>query len=216
LGFVKDMSKRRQSGATVSTCVDNLGKYLLSAIQSLEGMVDAGGFRSKTITQMKEIVETMDFVKVCSTGGDSIHQRMKAKAAFISSTRGYDTIYRAWYAFTDTFREVNSSLNLNAINLMCGVEVLISMLLFKFGGLNDTWYDTPVHNPALPHTLTTEGAQDLLFRDLVDHGRERPFSDEGPEGACDRQAKAQHHGRGLHAGEDGNLLLHPIRLAGYP
>jgi hypothetical protein len=81
----------------------------------------------------------MDFQEVCVTGEHSIQKRMREKAKTTSEHRGYDAFYTAWFAFTDTFREINSSFYLNAINLMCMIEMMISQLLFKFGGTNDTW-----------------------------------------------------------------------------
>jgi hypothetical protein len=53
-GFTKDLKKRREAGLSMQDSVRNLENYVMSAIQSLEGMGKAGIFRSKTISQMQE------------------------------------------------------------------------------------------------------------------------------------------------------------------
>lgn len=53
-GFTKDLKKRREAGLSMQDSVKNLENYVMSAIQSLEGMGNAGVFRSKTISQMQE------------------------------------------------------------------------------------------------------------------------------------------------------------------
>lgn len=138
-GFLKDLKRRRQGGASVLDAIKSLHRYVNSASQSLNGTTKAGGFHSKTITQMQEICETMDFLDVCCTGEHSIKKRVKDKAGFISPFRGYDSMYVAWHAFIETFREINACFHLNSINLTCAIEILVSMMLFKFGGQNDTW-----------------------------------------------------------------------------
>ena len=137
--FSKDMHRRVEAGGSIADAVKNLDNYVLSAIQTLEGMTEAGVFRSKTISQMLDILKTLDFEEVCATGKHSIAARVREKAKHISELRAYDTVYRGWYAFVSTFSEINGSLCLNATNLMCGIELLISRMLFKFGGRNDTW-----------------------------------------------------------------------------
>jgi hypothetical protein len=64
---------------------------------------------------------------------------MAAKSAKISPHRKYDRVYRGWNAFMNTFTEINRSFYLNSANLVCVLEIMISQLLHKFGGLNDTW-----------------------------------------------------------------------------
>ena len=138
-GFMKDMKRRRECGETLAESVRSLDNYVLSAIQSLHGMGKAGVFRSKTISQMQEITETMDFVEVCATDEDSIRSTMEARRRLVSPSRGYDTVYTSWDAFTHFFSDINHSFRLNSANLVVCIELMISMLLHKFGGTNDTW-----------------------------------------------------------------------------
>jgi hypothetical protein len=138
-GFVKDLRKRRENGTSMRDSVQSLENYVLSTIQSLEGMVKAGVFRSKTISQMQEICEIMDFADVCVTGEHSIRKQVKLRSSKISPDRGYDYVYVAWDSFANFFSTMNHSLRLNPANLVCAVQMLVTRLLHKFGGTNDTW-----------------------------------------------------------------------------
>jgi len=138
-GFVKDLKKRRENGMSMDDSVRSLENYVLSTIQSLEGMVKAGCFRSKTIAQMQEICEIMDFADVCVTGDHSIHKQVKSRACRVSQDRGYDYVYVAWDSFANFFSTINHSFRLNPANLVCAVQMLVTRLLHKFGGTNDTW-----------------------------------------------------------------------------
>jgi hypothetical protein len=138
-GFTKDMKRRRECGESLAESVRSLENYVLSAIQSLHGMGKAGVFRSKTIAQMQEILDTMEFVEVCVTDDDSIRKQMEERASVVSPSRAYDSVYTSWDAFMYFFAEINNSFRLNPANLVCCVELMVSMLLHKFGGTNDTW-----------------------------------------------------------------------------
>ena len=138
-GFLKDMRHRRENGASVEDSVKSFEKYIMGVICNLHANVDGGGFRSKTISQIRFIVETLNFGEVCVLSAHSIAKRMASKSAKISPHRKYDRVYRGWNAFMNTFTEINRSFYLNSANLVCVLEIMISQLLHKFGGLNDTW-----------------------------------------------------------------------------
>lgn len=138
-GFIKDLSRRRETGTSVVDAVRSFEKYIMGVICNLHANVDGGVFRSKTVTQIRFICETLNFGEVCVLSAHSISKRIAAKAAKISTSRKYDRVYRGWHAFMNTFTEINRSFYLNSANLVCVLEIMISKLLHKFGGLNETW-----------------------------------------------------------------------------
>ena len=105
----------------------------------MDGMVSGGAFRSKTISQMKFIVDTLDFGEVCMLSESSIAKQMHHLCQKISPSRKYDRMYRAWHAFSETFSTMNRSFYLNPANLVCAIEIMVSQVLHKFGGTNETW-----------------------------------------------------------------------------
>ena len=137
--FLKDTRKRRETGMSVADAVKNMDNYIMGVIFNLRGMVDGGGFRSKTISQIKFICDTLDFGEVCVLSESSIAKRILHLSQKISPNRKYDRTYRAWHAFTETFSEMNRSFYLNPANLVCAIEIMVSQLLHKFGGTNETW-----------------------------------------------------------------------------
>lgn len=138
-GFMKDMAQRRSKGMSVDHMVANMEKYVTGAIFNLRGMVSGGGFRSKTIEQMLFICDTMEMSEVCVESDRSIRNRLLRYKARVSPMRRYDRMDCALGSLLDTFEEVNQSFYLNSANLSLLFEMMISQLLYGFGGLNDTW-----------------------------------------------------------------------------
>lgn len=138
-GFMKDMKRRRELGMPVVDMVKALDNYIMGVICNLHGMVDGGGFRSKTISQMRFICETMDFGEVCKFSESSISRRVEFLRVRGSVSRRYDCMDSVFGALLNTFQEINRSFYLNSANLVTLLEIMISKVLFGFGGLNDTW-----------------------------------------------------------------------------
>jgi hypothetical protein len=138
-GFMKDMKHRRSNGMTVEHVVTNIDKYVIGAIFNLRGMVSGGGFRSKTVEQMLFICDTMNIKEVCFQSDRSISSRLHRFRCKVASNRRYDRMDTVLGALLDTFEEINQSFYLNSANLALLFEMMISQLLYGFGGLNDTW-----------------------------------------------------------------------------
>jgi hypothetical protein len=137
--FMKDMKHRRMRGMSVDHVVANIDKYVTGAIFNLRGMVSGGGFRSKTIEQMLFICDTMNMKEICFLSERSIHARLQQFKAKVPPNRRYDRTDSVLGGLMDTFEEVNQSFYLNSANLALLFEMMISQLLYNFGGLNDTW-----------------------------------------------------------------------------
>ena len=123
--------------------------YLASVVKNLESMIECQVFRSATVTQMKNVIDLMPFEEVCTQSPSSIAATSREKCARISKVRKYDTMYRSWHCFMKVWEDMNRYFSLNAGNLLCAVEVMISQLMFKFAHTNETWSDT-VHAPTHP------------------------------------------------------------------
>lgn len=136
---MKDMKQRRIDGMSVKEMVSNMEKYVTGAIYNIRGMISGGVFRSKTIEQMLFICDTMNMAEVCSGSGSSIQKRLSRFNERVSAERGYDRMDCALGALFDAFEEINRSFYLNPANLALLFELMVSQLLYSFGGLNDTW-----------------------------------------------------------------------------
>lgn len=112
--------------------------YLGDILQKLHDSISAGVFRSDTVTQMLMIHTLLDYDEISK---NSIAVIMRTRSERIKPTRQYDSMYRAWYVFLDVWQQLNDgSFLLNAGNLVCAIEVLLSQLMFKFAGTNETWW----------------------------------------------------------------------------
>lgn len=138
-GFMKDMVYRRANGMQVPQAVESIQRYLMGVVCNLRGMIEGGGFRSKTISQMLFICDTLNMEEVCHNNDRSIFNRLKRMRAKISPNRRYDRMDCALGALLDMFQEINRSFYLNSANLAFLFEMMISQLMYNFGGLNDTW-----------------------------------------------------------------------------
>ena len=134
-----DIQVRRARGVPVLEVIRVIKDYLASIVKNLDSMIECQVFRSATVTQMKTIVDLMDFDEVCTTSRDSIAACMRERSKRISKTRRYDSMHRAWNCYMKTWEEMNRYFSLNAGNLVCAMEVMLSQLMFKFAHTNETW-----------------------------------------------------------------------------
>jgi hypothetical protein len=134
-----DIQVRRARGSPVLEVIRVIKDYLASIVKNLESMIECQVFRSATVTQMKAIVDLMDFDEVCTKSKDSIAASIAERSKRIAKPRKYDSMYRAWNCFMKTWEEMNKFFSLNAGNLVCAIEVMLSQLMFKFAHTNDTW-----------------------------------------------------------------------------
>lgn len=134
-----DIQVRRARGSPIPEVIRVIKDYLASIVKNLESMIECQVFRSATVTQMKSIVDLMDFEEVCTTSPNSIAATLREKSKRIAKPRKYDSMYRAWNCFMKTWEEMNRFFSLNAGNLVCAIEVMLSQLMFKFAHTNDTW-----------------------------------------------------------------------------
>ena len=139
-GFMKDIVYRRQGGLMpVSQAVESLQRYLMGVICNHHGMIEGGGFRSKTISQMLFICDTMNIREICHASDRSIFHRLKRVRGRLSVNRRYDRMDCSLSSLLDMFQEMNRSFYLNSANLALLFELMISHLMYNFGGINDTW-----------------------------------------------------------------------------
>jgi hypothetical protein len=89
---------------------------------------------------MKAIIDFVDFKDVCTSSDSSIQAVLKEKSQRISKYRKHDSVYRAWHTFMKIWEEMNRYFSLNAGNLTCALEIMLSQLMFKFAHTNETWY----------------------------------------------------------------------------
>ena len=135
-----EIKSRRESGATPREVASMYESYLGGVMQKLVDSINAGVFRSDTITQMLNIHMLVDFDDMCTKSKNSIASVMKERGRKITRVRRYDGMFRPWYVFLDIWEEVNNaSFLLNSGNLICAIEILISQLMYKFADTNETW-----------------------------------------------------------------------------
>lgn len=138
-GFVKDVAYRRNNGMSVDQAVDSFQRYLMGVICNHRGMIEGGTFRSKAISQMMFICDTMNIEEVCRLSDRSLFHRLRRMRARMSTNRRYDRMDCALATLLDMFQEINRSFYLNSANLAFLFELMISHLMYNFGGINDTW-----------------------------------------------------------------------------
>lgn len=134
-----DIQVRRSKGCGVQEILHIIKDYLASSMKNLESMIDCQVFRSATVTQMKSIYELTDFEDVCFKSEDSVARVMAEKSKRVHKCRRYDTTFRAWNFFMRIWEDMNIYFTLNAGNLLCALEVLLSQLMSKFAHTNETW-----------------------------------------------------------------------------
>lgn len=135
-----EIKSRREKGISPSTAASMYERYLGDVMQKLFDSIQAGVFRSDTITHMLNLHSLVDFDDVCSGDENSIADVMARCSKKIKKNRRYDGMYRAWHLFWDIWVEANNtSFLLNAGNFICAIELLLSQLMFKFAGTNESW-----------------------------------------------------------------------------
>jgi hypothetical protein len=134
-----DIQVRRSRGASVQDVLRVRRDYLASVTKNLESMIECQVFRSSTVTQMKAIIDLTPFEEVCTGSPHSIAATFQDKCKRVFAVRKYDTMYRSWHCFMKVWEDMNRFFSLNAGNLLCAVEVMLSQLMFKFAHTNDTW-----------------------------------------------------------------------------
>ena len=134
-----DIQVRRSRGATVQEILRVQKDYLASSMKNLESMIECQVFRSATVTQMKAIYDLMDFDEVCTRSEHSISKTLLQKSERIFKSRKHDSMYRAWNCYMKLWEDMNKYFTLNAGNLVCAMEVMLSQLMFKFAHTNETW-----------------------------------------------------------------------------
>jgi hypothetical protein len=138
-GFLQDIVKRRKAGMSVLDAHKSWDNYVTGVVYNHNAGVDGGWFRSKAVTQMGFIFQTLNFDEVCISGESSICKRVLRKSAKCPSDARYSRINRVLNAYLWTFTEMNSSLFLNAANLAILEELGVSHVLHMFGGTNKSW-----------------------------------------------------------------------------
>lgn len=138
-GYMKDIAYRRNNGMSVDQVVESFQRYLMGVICNHRGMIEGGAFRSKTVSQMLFICDTMNMEEVCRLSDRSIYNRLKRVRVRMSANRRYDRMDCSLATLLDMFQEINRSFYLNSANLAFLFELMISHLMYNFGGLNDTW-----------------------------------------------------------------------------
>jgi hypothetical protein len=135
-----EIKSRREKGISPAAAAAMYENYLGDSMQKLFDSIQAGVFRSDTISHMLQLHNLVDYEEICSQGENSIAAVMRERSKKIPKNRKYDGMYRAWHLFLDIWEEANNtSFLLNAGNLICAIELLISQLMFKFAGTNDSW-----------------------------------------------------------------------------
>lgn len=135
-----EIKSRREKGISPSIAATMYESYLGDVMQKLFDSIQAGVFRSDTVSHMLNLHSLVDFDDVCSKDENSIAAVMARKSKKIRKERRYDGMYCAWHAFLEIWEEANNtSFLLNAGNLICAIELLLSQLMFKFAGTNESW-----------------------------------------------------------------------------
>jgi hypothetical protein len=126
---------RRQKGASIQEVLRIVRDYLASVVKNLDSMIECQVFRSATVTQMKAVIDLMPFDDVCK----SIAATFREKRQRVTNSRKYDNMYCSWNCFMKVWEDMNKYFSLNAGNLLCAVEIMLSQLMFKFAHTNETW-----------------------------------------------------------------------------
>lgn len=134
-----DIQIRRSKGASIQEILRVERDYLASSMKNLESMIECQVFRSATVTQMKAIHEMIDFDEVCTASEHSVRNVLRAKSQRLYRSRKHDAMFKAWNCFMRIWEDMNIYFTLNAGNLVCALEVMLSQIMSKFAHTNETW-----------------------------------------------------------------------------
>ena len=134
-----DIQVRRSRGSSIQEILRVERDYLASSMKNLESMIECQVFRSATVTQMKAVHEMMNFEEVCTGSQHSVRSVMREKSQRLYRSRKHDSMFRAWNCFMRIWEDMNIYFTLNAGNLVCALEVLLSQIMSKFAHTNETW-----------------------------------------------------------------------------
>ncbi len=134
-----DIKNRRSQGVSIPTVVTVLEDYMRSTVRNLRSMITCKVFRSNTVSQMLMLHDQTDWMDVCVHAKDSIRNVMASKSSHMTVFRRSDPFSRSYHLFMKLWEGMNRFFFLNAGNLVCAVEVMLSQLMFKFAHTNDTW-----------------------------------------------------------------------------
>ena len=137
--LVLDVANKRAAGVDVFKIVTGWKDYLRSSVRNLRSSIYCHVFRSRTVEQMLELHNETCWREVCITGKDSIRSVLRKKGERVSLVLRHNRFLRTWTCFMTLWEDMNRFFFLNAGNLVCAVEVMISQLMFKFAHTNDTW-----------------------------------------------------------------------------
>lgn len=136
---MQDIVKRRMAGMSVKDANKSWENYVTGVIFNHNAGVDGGWFRSKAVSQMGFIFQTLNFDDVCVSGDNSIRKRVLKKSIKCPNDSRYSRINRVLNAYLWTFTEMNTSFFLNSANLTILEELGVSHVLHMFGGSNKSW-----------------------------------------------------------------------------
>lgn len=143
LGVVKDIQAQRRSGLAIFDATQSLHRYLISSLYYHRSSIQSGAYRSIRIVQSLQIIDKMDFKRVCLEDPNeddptSIKGFTKFLCSNLSRERRYDPYVRANEAFWKGFEMLNRDFMMNSSNLEFMIEIMLSQLLWMFGPNNDT------------------------------------------------------------------------------
>ena len=134
-----DIKNRRAQGVSIPTAVTVMADYMRSTVRNLRSMITCRVFRSNTVAQMLLLHDQTEWLNVCVADKDSIRNVLNRKSRQLTIQRRADPMSRSWHLFMKLWEDMNRFFFLNAGNLVCAVEVMLSQLMFKFAHTNDTW-----------------------------------------------------------------------------
>ena len=135
----KDMAAKREQGSTPEELLHIWEQYLCTFPETIGSAIRGNMFRSKVISQMLDICDSVDWSTVCSEGESSIRSVVSRMGEQIPNKRKHSLFHRSIKAFWKTWEEANKNLALNSGNLMFVIESMISNLIYKFGTCNESW-----------------------------------------------------------------------------
>jgi len=135
----KDMAAKREQGSTPDELVHIWEQYLSTFPETIGSAIRGNMFRSKVISQMLDICDSVDWSVVCTEGDGSIRAAVSKLGEQIPNKRKHSLFHRSIKAFWKTWEEANKNLALNSGNLVFVIESMISNLIYKFGSCNESW-----------------------------------------------------------------------------
>ena len=137
LAIRQHIAQMREAGrATPEVAGSMLARYLRNCMETHRGMIYSGVYPSLRVQQALQILEKCKSTPLWRA---NMHERVAEAAPRIHASIRHDPYLRASCVFLSAFADLNKDFVLNAGNLECVLEMMVSSLAWLMGAHNESF-----------------------------------------------------------------------------